>query len=131
MHKALIKLLTSSRDELMLYIASDMNFDRMDKSLNTNSTYNYRAGPTGPPLGKTSSQIWETTQRPRDTGSCRITRYWMVYHNINTAQWRPADQNFKGVILQFVRQVIKVLLKRGRKEAEKGVVDGVKTDQGE
>ena len=140
MHKALIKLCVDNQvpeDELpVLYIASDMNFDQMDQSLNTSSTYNYSTGRYETPAhGKASSKIWETTHET-------ITKMWvragyrkvplMVYHNINTAHSGvQADQNFKGVILLSGRseQVIKlVLYGEVAKEVEKEiVVDGVKT----
>jgi hypothetical protein len=140
MHEALIQLCVDNQvpeDELpVLYIASDMNFDQMDKSLNTSSTYNYRTGRYDTPAhGKASSQIWETTHEA-------ITKMWvragyrkvplMVYHNINTTHSGvQAEQDFKGVILLTGRseQVIKlVLYGEVAKEVEKEiVVDGVKT----
>ena len=120
MHKALIKMCVKNKvpaDQLpVLYIASDMNFDCMDRSIK-------------------QPYQWETTH-------ATIAKEWlragydtvplMVYHNINTSHSGvQEDQNFKGVIQLTGRseQVIKlVLYGEAAEEVEQEVeVDGVMT----
>ena len=140
MHEALITLCVVNRvpeSELpVLYIASDMDFDKMDSTLNTGNSYNYATRSYEPPRdGKTSQQRWESTHQT-------ITGMWakagyrkiplMVYHNINTAQSGvQATQDFKGVILLTGRseQVIKLVLygEAADEVEEEVVIDGVAT----
>ena len=120
MHKALIKMCVENKvpvEQLpVLYIASDMNFDTMDKSIK-------------------QPYQWETTH-------ATIAKEWlragydtvplMVYHNINVGHSGvQEDQNYKGVIQLTGRseQVIKlVLYGEAAKEVEQEVeVDGVMT----
>ena len=134
MHEALIKLCLDNRvpeSELpVLYIASDMDFDQMDSTLNTQNTYNYSTRTYDSPSdGKTSKQRWESTHQTimgmwAKAGYRKIPL--MVYHNINTAQSGvQATQDYKGVILLTGRseQVIKlVLYGEGADETEEEVV---------
>ena len=140
MHEALIKLCVDNRvpeSELpVLYIASDMDFDQMDNTLNTKSTYNYTTRAyESPSDGKTSQQRWESTHQTimgmwAKAGYRKIPL--MVYHNINTAQSGvQATQDFKGVILLTGRseQVIKLVLygEAADEVEEEVVIDGVAT----
>lgn len=134
MHEALIKLCVDNKvpeSELpVLYIASDMNFDQMDNTLSSNSTYNYYSRRYDSSRdGKTSQERWESTHQTimgmwAKAGYQKVPL--MVYHNINTAQSGvQATQNFKGVILLTGRseQVIKlVLYGEGADETEEEVV---------
>ncbi len=137
MHEALIKLCVDNKvpeSELpVLYIASDMDFDQMDSTLKSTSTYNYSTRSYDAPSdGKTSQKRWETTHQTimgmwAKAGYQKIPL--MVYHNINTTQSGvQATQDFKGVILLTGRseQVIKlVLYGEGADEVEEEiVVDG-------
>jgi hypothetical protein len=120
MHTELIKMCVQNKvpvDQLpVLYIASDMNFDRMDASI------------------KIPSQ-WETTHATIATEWLRAgydTVPLMVYHNIAvTHSGVQADQHYKGVIQLTGRseQVIKlVLYGEAAEEVEQEVeVDGVMT----
>ena len=120
MHKTLINMCVKNKvpaDQIpVLYIASDMNFDCMDKSIR-------------------QPNQWETTHST-------ITKEWlragydtvplMVYHNINISHSGvQEDQHFKGVIQLTGRseQVIKlVLYGEAAEEVEQEVeVDGVMT----
>lgn len=140
MHEALIKLCVDNRvpeSELpVLYIASDMDFDKMDSTLNTQSTYNYTTRTYEAPRdGKTSQQRWESTHQTimgmwAKAGYRKIPL--MVYHNINTTQSGvQATQDFKGVILLTGRseQVIKLVLygEAADEVEEEVVIDGVAT----
>lgn len=138
MHERLIELCVQNKvpeSQLpVLYIASDCNFDQMDRSLSCTTSYNYSTsryeGGGGSPTKK-----WETTH-------ASIAKKWvaagynkvplMVYHNINVGQSGvQEDQNFKGVILLTGRseQVIKlVLYGEASEEVEQVVeIDGHKT----
>ena len=140
MHKELIKLCTTNNvpeDELpVIYVASDMNFDQCDKSMATQSTYNYSTGRYETPSGARSpSAIWKSTHQTIEemwvrAGYKRVPL--MVFHNINVDQSGvEATQNYKGVILLTGRseQVIKlVLYGEAAEDVEKEIeVDGVKT----
>ena len=140
MHEALIKLCVDNRvpeSELpVLYIASDMDFDKMDSTLNTGNSYNYTTRTYEAPRdGKTSQQRWESTHQTiigmwAKAGYRKIPL--MVYHNINTTQSGvQATQDFKGVILLTGRseQVIKLVLygEAADEVEEEVVIDGVAT----
>jgi hypothetical protein len=140
LHEAVIRLCVDNKvpeEELpVLYIASDMNFDVMDQSLNGGGySYNYSYGNRQDKNTLASSQKWETTH-------ASITKMWlragynkvplMVYHNINVSHSGVQEkQDFKGVIQLTGRseQVIKlVLYGEGAEVVEQEVeVDGVKT----
>lgn len=140
MHTELISLCTQNNvpeDELpVIYVASDMNFDQCDHTMNRTQSYNYSTRRYETPNGTQSvTSIWESTHQTIEkmwirAGYKRVPL--MVFHNINVAQSGvQATQNYKGVILLSGRseQVIKlVLYGEAAEDVEKVVeVDGVKT----
>ena len=138
MHERLIELCVNNKvpeSQLpVLYIASDCNFDQMDRSISCATSYNYSTG-LYEGGGGSPTKKWETTH-------ASIAKKWvaagynkvplMVYHNINVGHSGvQEDQNFKGVILLTGRseQVIKLILYgEAAEEVEQEVeIDGRKT----